>query len=166
MDNYKYLGIIVDNKLKFDTNTIHIHKKCQSRIYLLQKLRSLNVQQSILQMFYRCFVESVLTYSFLCWYGSLNVRNKNVLARVVNVCSKIVGTRQASVNELYESRAVRKGRKIACDSGHILASAYELLPSGRRYRTPRTRTLRAKNSFVPCSIALCNSVKACETEDT
>ena len=37
-------------------------------------------------MFYRAFIESVLT-SFLGWFGSLSVKNKNVLAKVVNVCS-------------------------------------------------------------------------------
>ena len=36
------------------------------------------------------------------------MKNKTVLARVVNVCSKIVGERQASLSELYES--VRCGR--------------------------------------------------------
>ena len=77
------------------------------------------------------------------------MKNKTVLARVVNVCSKIVGEKQASSNELHESRAVRKGRKIAGDNAHVL-------PSGRRYRMSRTRTLRAKNSFVPRSIVLCN----------
>ena len=125
-------------------------------MYLLQKLRNLNVTPSVLQMFYRAFIESVLTFSFFGWFGSLSVKNKTALARVVNVCSKIVGERQASLNELYERRAVRKGRKIAGDSAHVLARHHELLPSGRRYGMPRTRTLRAKNSFVPRSIVLCN----------
>ena len=82
------------------------------------------------------------------------MKDKNVLARVANVCSKIVDERQASLNELYKRRAVRKGKKIAGDSAHVLARHFELLPSGRRYRMPRTRTLRAKNSFVPRSIVL------------
>ena len=125
-------------------------------MYLLQKLSNLNVNPSVLQMFYRAFIESVLTFSFLGWFGSLSVKNKTALARVVNVCSKIVGERQASLNELYESHAVRKGRKIAGDSADVLARHYELFPLGRRYRMPRTRTLRAKNSFVPRSIVLCN----------
>ena len=107
-------------------------------MYLLQKLRNLNVNPSVLKMFYRAFIESVLTFSFLGWFGSLSVKNKTVLARVVNVCSKIVGERQASLSELYERHAVLKGRKIAGDSAHVLARHYELLPSGRRYRMPRT----------------------------
>jgi hypothetical protein len=38
---YKYLGTVIDEKLNFNSNTQSIHKKCQSRIYLLQKLRKL-----------------------------------------------------------------------------------------------------------------------------
>jgi hypothetical protein len=110
----------------------------------------------IMQDFYRCCIESVLTFSFMCWYGNLTVVNKNALSRVVNVCSKIVGVRQTSLNELYERRVRRKGRKIAGDESHVLARHYELLRSGRRYRVPKLKT-RAKNSFVPKSILLLNT---------
>ena len=141
VENYKYLGTVIDNKLAFDSNTVIINKKCQSRIYLLQKLRNLNVNKSVMQMFYRCFIESVLTFSFLAWYGSLNVKNKNVLERVVKVCSKIVGVNLKSLNVLFESRALKKGRKIANDCDHILSEEFDLLPSGRRYHVPKTCTL-------------------------
>ena len=94
-------------------------------------------------MFYCVFVESVLAFSFGGWFESLSVKNKNMLARVVNVFSTIVGERRESLSELYESRAMRKGRKFAGDSAHVLARHFELLPSLRRYRMPRTRTLRA-----------------------
>ena len=156
VNEYKYLGTVLDDKLNFTANTDLIHRKCQSRIYCLQKLRSLGVNANILQSFYRCFIESVITFSFLCWFGSLSVRNKNVLGRVVNVCSTVVGAKQVSLNELYECRVVRKARRIVNDSSHVLAQHFELLPSGRRFRVPKFKTLRTKNSFVPRSILLCN----------
>ena len=67
VSQYKYLGTVLDSKLNFDQNTALIQKKCHSRMYLLQKLRNLNVNPSVLQMFYRAFIESVLTFSF--WDG-------------------------------------------------------------------------------------------------
>ena len=153
---YKYLGTVLDNKLSFKANTEHVHKKCQPRIYCLQKLRSLNVNQTVLRTFYRSFIESVLTFSFICWFGNLTVKNKNVLDRVVNVCGKIVGERQDSLKELYERRVERKGMEIANDRSHVLASQYERLPSGRRYRFPKVRTVRTRTSFIPKSIELLN----------
>ena len=149
---YKYLGVMIDENLNFDKNANYVNKKCQSRIYLLQKLRKLNVNKSVLQLFYRSFTESILTYSFICWHGSLGVKSKNALDRVVNVCSKIVGVRQNGLSELFEKRVKRKGRKIVCDKKHMLSPEFELLPSGRRFRMPKLRTARALKTFVPLTV--------------
>ena len=127
---YKYLGTVFDNKLNFNKNTDFIHKKCQPRIFSFQKLRSLNVSAAVLRTFYRSC--SVLTFSFLCWFGGLNVKSKNILNKVVNVCGKVVCERQERSSPLYERRVVRKARVIEDDNSHVLAKYDELLPSGRR----------------------------------
>ena len=87
---YKYLGTVLDNKLNLNKNTDFIHKRCQPRIFGLQKLRSLNVSAAILRIFCRSCIESVLTFSIPCWFGGWNVKSKNVLNKVVNVCGKVV----------------------------------------------------------------------------
>ena len=156
VDVYKYLGTHIDSKLTFNTHIQSVHKKCQSRIYCLQTLRKLQVNPNILQAFYRSFIESIVTFSFVCWYGSLCVKSKNVLERVVNVCGKIVGVKQESLSVLYERRVYKIGRKIACDDSHALARHYELLPSGKRFRTLKFKTVRFQNTFVPKSILLLN----------
>ena len=157
VSEYKYLGTVIDDKLTFTANVNAVNKKCQSRIYCLQKLKSLNINANVLQGFYRCFVQSVLTFSFICWFGSLSIKNKNVLNRIVNVCSKIVGVKQEGLTVLYERRVKGKAGVIASDKSHGLCRFYELLPSGRRYRAPKSRTLRSRNSFIPSSISLMNT---------
>ena len=72
------------------------------------------------------------------------------------MCGQVVGVHQRGMNELYASQVVRKARVIANDKMHGLAKCFELLPSGRRYRTPKTTTQRAKKSFVPKAIELLN----------
>ena len=155
VSEFKYLGVVVDEKLNFKKNTDFIHKKCQSRIFCLQKLRNIGLSNEILQNYYRCCVESLLSFSFICWFGSLTMHDRGVLNGVVNVCSKVIGVKQPCLNELYERRVVRKGQKIASDSSHVLAKTYELLPSGRRYRAFRVKT-RAAKTFIPKSIQLLN----------
>ena len=156
VDEYKYLGTIVDSKLSFDANTHAIHKKCQTRLYCLQKLRSIGVNGNILGNFYRCFIQSVLIFGFLCWYAGLSVKNKNVLERIVKVCGKIVGERQMSLKDVFECHAVRKAREIEKDVEHVLSKYYELLPSGRRLRTLRFRKNKNQLSFIPQSVILLN----------
>ena len=43
VEKYKYLGIILDNKLKFDSNVLNIYKKCHYIIYCLQRLRNIGI---------------------------------------------------------------------------------------------------------------------------
>ena len=47
--------------------------------FCLQKPRSLTVSAAVLRAFYRSCIESVLTFSFLCRSGGLDVNIKNVL---------------------------------------------------------------------------------------
>ena len=127
----------MDNKLNFNKNTDFIHKRCQPRIFRLQKQKCVNVSAAVLRTFYRSCVESVLTFSFLCSFGGLKVKSKNVLNNVVNVCGKVVGERQEQLSQLYERRVVQKARVIVDDNSHVLTKRYyELLPSGRRFRVP------------------------------
>ena len=43
VEKYKYLGIILDNILKFDRNVLNIYKKCHYIIYCLQRLRNIGI---------------------------------------------------------------------------------------------------------------------------
>ena len=70
------------------------------------------------------------------------MKSKNVLNIEVNVCGKAVGERQEHLSKLYERRVVQKARVIVDDNSHVLAKYYELLPSGRRFRVPKSNTLR------------------------
>ena len=153
---YKYLGTIVDRDLNFNANTDSLNKKCQSRIFCLQKLRSLNVNSKILQNFYRCFVESIITFSFICWFGKLSVNNRLTLNRIVNVSSKIIGGKQDSLSELYEKRVIKKAHSIRVSKNHVLSKYIEALPSGRRFRVPAYKTKRAQTSFIPSAVKFLN----------
>ena len=60
VDEYKYLGTVLDNKFTCTPNTDFIHKKCQQGMYCLQKIRCHDVYTKTLRTFYRSFIESVL----------------------------------------------------------------------------------------------------------
>ena len=68
------------------------------------------------------------------------VKSKDVLNKVVNVCGKAVGERQEQLSQLYERRVVQKAKVIVDDNSHVLAKHYQLLPSGRRFRVPKSNT--------------------------
>ena len=96
VSKYKYLGTIFDDKLKWDDNTEEILKKGQQRLYLLRKLNCFSVYQKILALsfFLKSFIKRVLSFSFICWFHSLGVKNWNSLQRIVRIASKITAVLQ------------------------------------------------------------------------
>jgi hypothetical protein len=156
VEEYRYLGTIIDNKLTFSKNADAIHKKCKQRMYILYQLRSLMVSSKIIQQCYHAFVESVLTFSFICWFRTLNVKSKNSLAGVVNVCGKVVGRQQVPLEQLFNKRALSKAVSIQTDPTHPLSSFFELLPSQKRFRAVRCRTQRFQSTFIPTAVTLLN----------
>ena len=94
---YKYLGTIIDNRLRWDRHSSATYNKCQQRLYCLRKLRFFNTDNTILSMFYKWFIQSVLTFSFISWFGNVRQKDKNNLQRIVNISSKVTGTKQLSL---------------------------------------------------------------------
>ena len=156
VQQYKYLGTIIDSNLSFEANTDAICTKAHQRMYFYRKLRSFKVDTTFMKIFYSCFIESILTFSFICWFGSLTAKDKNRLSSIVRMCGRIAGTSLEELSVLYRARATRKAKMILSDPVHPLASHYRLLPSGRRYMVPRLRTNRFKNTFVPTTIGFIN----------
>ena len=152
VESYRYLGTILDHKLTFQLNSENIFSKCQQRLFFLRKLRKLQVHQSVLIAFYKCFIESVITFNISAWFGSLSNIHRNTLNKVITISSKIIGQVQEPLISIYYRRTKTKGTQIASDATHTLHSHYCLLPSGQRYRSLIFRTKRAMTSFVPTSI--------------
>ena len=158
MQQYKYLGTVLDSKLSFEEQTNAVCSKLRQRKHFLRKLRSFNVNSTFVKLFYLCFVESVLTFSFICWFSLLNVKNQNCLRSIIKECGKIIGTQCNDIADLFKSRSVKKAQRILADSSHPLHSEFKLLPSGRRYAVPSGNTNRFRNSFIPRVIELFNKL--------
>ena len=94
VNEYKYLGTVLDNKLTFECNTNNIIKKCHQRMFCMFRLRSFSVIPRILHMFYCSFIESVLTPCLVCLFGILSVTNRGKLNSIVNRRRTVVGMRQ------------------------------------------------------------------------
>lgn len=76
VDSLKYLCAIIENKLRFDKNCEVLCKKDQQCLFCLGKLARFQVNKSLM-MFYSAFIECVISFCIICWYGNLSVKNKN-----------------------------------------------------------------------------------------
>lgn len=157
VSQYKYLGTIIDNKLTFDSNTGAICRKANQRLFYLKKLRSFNVDKQLLKIVYTSFIESILTFTMVCWFGNLSVLNKNKLKSIVKLCQKTIGI---SLNDLDFCFSVTHRAKVILASPlHPLYAEFQLLPSKRRYTfTCKAKSNRYLKSFVPTAVRLINKM--------
>ncbi len=73
---YKYLGTYIDKDLKWNTNTQKLVSKANQRVFFIRKLKSFNVCNEILFLFYQSVIQSiVLSYCGIVWYSSLSLKN-------------------------------------------------------------------------------------------
>ncbi len=122
-------------------------------------LRKFGTSPRILRSFYTCTVESILTGCITAWFGNSTAGNRRALQRVVRTARHIVGGELPSLQDIYTRRCTRKARRIIKDSSHPSHRLLSLLPSGRRFRSIRSRTSRLRDSFFPQAIRLMNSQK-------
>ena len=158
MESCKYLGTVLENKLCFQTNVEAIHKKVQQCLYFLRKMNTFNVCIKMITLFYKSFIESVLSFSVLVWFGNLNLAERNNLGRFVSVAGKVIGVKQFPLCDLYDRRVLRKALAFLDCDDHPLYREFVLLPSGRRYRVPTHWTKRYKLSFVCTAINMLDSL--------
>ena len=79
MESYKFLGVHLNNKLDWSDNSDALYRKEQSRMYFLRRLRSFDVCNRMLRMFYDSVVASVLLFAVVCWGGGIKAGDANRL---------------------------------------------------------------------------------------
>jgi hypothetical protein len=77
----KLLGTIIQNDLKWNSNTAHIVKRAIARLVILCKLSEFESLMNDLKTIYISYIRSVLEQSAIVWHTSLTEENINDLAR-------------------------------------------------------------------------------------
>ncbi|XP_061638916.1 uncharacterized protein LOC133482616 [Phyllopteryx taeniolatus] len=157
VETFKFLGISVSQNLKWEININSVLKKAEQRIYFLRLLRKQGLPQEQLRQFYTAVIESVLCSSITVWFGAATKKDKLRLQRTIKTAGKIVGTPLPTLEDLHAARTKTRAYKILLDPPHPGHQLFQLLPSGRRYRTMKTKTSRHSNSFFPLAINFLNS---------
>jgi hypothetical protein len=159
VQSYKYLGVVLDDKLSFSLHVVQM-KKANKRLYCLRTMKKLNVDSAIMIMFYNATIASVLMYAGAAFYGFITKQMCKILNKPTKVCKRLLPSDSHSQidsnDSLYAEQLKQLSTKIVNDIRHPLHDNFVLLKSGRRYRVPRLRTNRFRNSFVPRAINAMN----------
>lgn len=87
------------------------------------------------------------------WHGSCTAQDRKDLQPLIKT-ERFIGAASPSFQDIYTTRVIRRAHNIIKDSTHPQHSLFTSLPSGRRYRSVKSRTTRLINSFYPQAIRL------------
>ena len=154
--SYKYLGTTVDSKLSWTEECRSVISKARTRMYFLRKLRSLHIDRTILNLFYKSLVESIVLFNCVIWFGVCRKQDFKRMEAIVRQASKITGESYDLTKECTD-RIANMADGIMLNENHPLHDYFEFLRSGRRLRSLKCRTNRYADSFVPYAIRMCNN---------
>ena len=156
---YKYLGVYINYRLDWKSNTDAVYKKGMSRLYFLRKLRSFNVCSKMLEMFYQSVVASVLFLAVVCWGSSIGASDTNRLNKLIRKAGSVIGCKQDTVEAVVERRTLNKLLSIMDNPDHPLHLTLDRQRSSfsNRLLQLHCRRDRYRKSFVPQAIALFNN---------
>ena len=86
----KLLGVLVNDRLNWDSNTVSLVRRANARMRLLHKLVQFNVPLEDLLNIYVLYVRSILEQSCQVWHSSLTLENFQDLERVQKNALRII----------------------------------------------------------------------------
>ena len=156
VESFKFLGVLIINKLSWSKHTKTVGKRVQQNVFLRRRLKRFCMGPQILKRFYSCTIESILTGCITAWYGNCSASDRKAHKRVVHTAQYVTRAKLSVIQDPYTRRCQRKALKIVKDSSHPSHRLFSLLPHGKRYWNAKSRSKRLLNSFYPQAIRLLN----------
>ena len=153
VSEFKYLGIIFDEKLEWHSQTNKVQKKLNQRLFFMRKLNSFHIDKTLLALFYRTCVLTTITFCLSAWGGNAQVRDKSRVNRTLKSAGKMLNETQHDTVDLVLSRLCNaKLGRILQDPTHPLYPLITTSPRSGRLIHIKTKTSRHLNSFLPFAI--------------
>ena len=120
VEDYKYLGVTINHRLDWRSNTEAVYKKGMSRLYILRKLKSFSVYSKMLEILYQSVVASVLFFAVVCLGSSIGASDTNRLNKLMKKDGSVIGCKQDTLEAVMERRTLKKLLLIMDNSLHPL----------------------------------------------
>ncbi len=156
VSSVKFLGVQITDSLTWTANIASLVKRAQQRLFCLRRMRRAHFPSPILSTVYKGIIESILTSCISVWSGDCKASDWRSVQRVVRTAEKIIGSSLPSIQDLAHNRCLSRAQNIVKDPTHPHYGLFTLLPSGKRFRSIRCRTVSFCKSFFLQAIRLLN----------
>ena len=86
----KLLGLMIQSNLKWDMNTEYICKKASAKLWLLRRLKRLDLETDLLVDFYKKEVRCHLEYAVPVWYSGITLEQSKSIEAIQRYSVSII----------------------------------------------------------------------------
>ena len=98
-------------------------------------------------MVYQSIIESILNFSIIVLFPASTTQDRKKLNSIIKTCEKLIGTKLARIEDVFEARANRKLEMILKDPYHPSNKYFEKLTSGIRLKCLKGNDRFVKSTF-------------------
>lgn len=156
--HYKYLGVIIDNKLSLTQHVEQQKLKMSKRMYCVKRLRRAGVSRHLVTTAYNSFVGSLINYCSHVFFSFISNKDRRIFLYVPREAERMGIANVESVERKIKERAVKLVQDIMNNPGHIFyPDISSCLGSGRTRSSSRMmfcRTERFLRSIIPDTLRI------------
>ena len=164
---FKLLGTIITDDLKWNKNTKYLVKRAYGRIELLRKMSEFTKSKEDRLHIYKTYIRSVLEQSCVVWNENISKQNERELERVQKVSVRLIIGKYESYTEalkILKIETLKERRQELCNrfaekciqnerTTHMFKKNIKNhkmnLRNSEKYKVISARTVRMKKSAVP-----------------
>ena len=117
MSDYKYLGTILNSKLKFTNNTSLVVKNTRKKLHIMSKLRYLGTSDQLRLNCYKTFIENSLLFHMTIIYHRMSDKDNQELMSVKKSAEKLSKLKLLKPSDTINHRIHNKA--WSCHQGGI-----------------------------------------------
>ena len=157
VENFKYLGTILDSKLNFKLNSDHVAEKARMRIFIMKKLSFLGIAKPVQIRCYVTFIECCFLYHLSTIHGHISRANKKNLNNVIKLAGRLGDCKFDDIDAVYDQCMKSRCLRMFATERNNQIFQLDRLPSGR-YRTLKTRAAIHSNCYRARAIKYMNDL--------
>ena len=156
MSCVRFLGVILEDSLRWKSHVTHVMKKCTQRMYILRRMRMIATSEECL-LIYKGLIRSLLEYACPAFID-LSIQDSKRLQRIQKRCLRAIGQDQGveDLDSRRKAMAFRLYEEICIQETIIKDLLPPSLPSCRTSVISSNSSLR-RSSFLPMMSILVSS---------
>ena len=149
LNETKLLGIRLQSTLKWYSNTADIYKKCMGRMWLLRRMKVLNLDPDIIMDYYLKEIRPLTEQGVVVWNSGLSKSQVNTLEKIQKVALLIIlGAKYSEYDaacQYFNIAKLSSRREELCAN---YAIKLYLSPRCDQFFTRKIRVVRNNNTLV------------------